>query len=45
MTRRAVNGYSHFFAGDFVEDTADTLDVANGDDDVDVACLQASLTF
>lgn len=38
-------GYSHFFAGGFVEDTAGTPDASNGDDDGDLAYLQTSLTF
>jgi hypothetical protein len=38
-------GYSHFFAGDFVEDTAGTPDALNGSDDADFAYIQTAVTY
>jgi hypothetical protein len=38
-------GYSHFFAGDFVSDTAAAPDALNGDDDADFAYLQTTITY
>jgi hypothetical protein len=38
-------GYSHFFAGDFVSDTAGAPDALNGDDDADFAYVQMAVTY